>query len=83
MSITLQAPPVLHHLPVLYYNVIHNVTQSGSVQLINTTNTNIVLQGVEYGNTYSVTVYAVNAVGGGSEESKSLTGQNLQSEIKK
>ena len=76
----LQTPPILL-LPVLYYTVLHNITQSGNVQVINTTNTDFVLQGAEYGNTYFVTVFTVNVVGEGTEKTKFLKGQKVHKQL--
>ena len=61
--------------------MIHNISQSGNVQLISTTDTSIVLQGAEYGNTYFVTVYAVNVFGEGTETNEFLKGQKVHKQL--
>ena len=61
--------------------MLHNVTLFGNVQVINTTNTSIVLQGAEYGNTYFVTVYAVNVVGEGTETTEHIKGEKVHKKL--
>ena len=58
---------------VLYYTITHNVTESGSVETLNTTALNITLGGASPGHTYLITVYAVNGVGAGMSTSGTCT----------
>ena len=62
----MQAPLHLNRLPILYYTITHNVTKSGSVEVINTTNLEITLKGITtFGKKFLITVHAINAAGSG------------------
>ena len=49
------------------------MTESGSVETLNTTALNITLGGASPGHTYLITVYAVNGVGAGMSTSGTCT----------
>ena len=51
------------HPPALYYTVTHNVSGNGSELAFNTTTNEASLSGAKYGETYSISVYALNVVG--------------------
>ena len=69
----MQAPSSISEPAVLYYTISHNVTESGSVETLNTTALNITLGGASPGHTYLITVYAVNGVGAGISTSGTCT----------
>ena len=69
----MQAPSLTSEPAVLYYTITHNVTESGSVETLNTTALNITLGGASPGHTYLITVYAVNGVGAGMSTSGTCT----------
>ena len=61
----LQLPPSPTHLPVLYYTVTHNISDNGSELAFNTTTNRAILNEVRYGETYYISVCAINAIGKG------------------
>ena len=74
--IYLQASFLTSEPAVLYYTIRHNVTETGSVETLNTTALNlntILLGGASPGHTYLITVYAVNGVGAGMSTSGTCT----------
>ena len=58
-------PPSSTHPPVLYYTVTHNVSGNGSELAFNTTTNKAILNKVRYGETYFISVCAVNPIGKG------------------
>ena len=60
-SYFLQPPPPSSRPPVLYYKVYHNITDFVNIS----SDTNITLSGAMAGETYSITVIAVNVLGDG------------------
>ena len=50
---------------MLYYTVTHNVSDNGSELAFNTTTNKAILNGASYGETYYISVCAINAIGKG------------------
>ena len=50
---------------MLYYTVTHNVSDNGSELAFNTTTNKAILNEVRYGETYYISVCAINAIGKG------------------
>ena len=62
------------HPPVLYYTVTHNVSGNGSELTFNTTTNEASLSGLQHGETYSISVYALNAFGKGLPANATISG---------
>ena len=70
----IQPPSSPTHHPVLYYIVTHNVSGNGSELAFNTTTNEASLSGLQHGETYSISVHALNAVGKGLPANATISG---------
>ena len=73
-NFVLQSPSSPTHPPVLYYTVTHNVSGNGSELAFNTTTSEASLSGLQHGETYLLSVYALNVVGKGLPANATISG---------